>query len=81
MNATLEQIKTAVTGLSKEDQAELMEFMRRNLNGDAGDQASDEQLRKEWHDEVDRRFAEIESGEVAGHTLEEFARSLQRPHE
>ena len=66
---TLDQIVEETRQLTREQVAELMERLAEDLR------ASDPETDAAWKTEVDRRVAEIQSGQVQGIPLEEsFAR-------
>ena len=66
MNASLEELKTVLSGLSVEERAELAQYLLRSLNGT--DEAG---ARAEWLCLAEQRMAEVRAGSVAGIPAEE----------
>jgi putative addiction module component (TIGR02574 family) len=62
MSKTAEKMKTKLAGLSVKDRAELAYYLLHTLDDDESESA----VQKAWEMELDRRWAQIESGEAKG---------------
>jgi len=70
---TLEELTPMVLALPKDDREELAELIECSL-----EQFGPEEIDAAWHAELDRRVAEIESGEEVGIPWEETREKMRR---
>jgi len=75
MTQTAEKLKSELAELPLDDRAELAQFLIESL-----DQSVDEDAASAWRSELDRRFAEIESGTAAGEPAEQVIAELRRKY-
>ena len=73
MSATLEELKSTVSGLPVAERAELAHYLLRTL------EAPDEGAAAEWLALAERRMDEVRAGRVVGIPAEQVMESLQRP--
>ncbi len=73
MSATLEELKSTVSGLPVAERAELAHYLLRTL------EAPDEGAAAEWLALAERRMDEVRAGRVVGMPAEQVMESLQRP--
>jgi putative addiction module component (TIGR02574 family) len=68
-----ERLRNLVAGLSREERQELLDLLRDSLaNGPAED------VKAAWDAELDRRWQQIEKGEVTGIPVEQMAAELRK---
>ncbi len=67
---TIDQLEQEVLKLSADQRARLAERIISSLDSDA-------EIEREWVDEVGRRDAELEAGEVAGLPVEDALRTVR----
>jgi hypothetical protein len=73
MNATLETLKSTISGLPVLERAELVHYLLRTL------ETEDEGGVGEWLSLAEQRMDDIHSGRVVGIPADEVMKSLQRP--
>lgn len=74
MLLSLEQLKTAASGLPIAERAELAQFLVHSL-----DEREAAEIRAEWLTLAERRMADVKAGKVAGVPAEEVMKSLLGP--
>jgi putative addiction module component (TIGR02574 family) len=72
MTAKAERIKSELAALTPQDRAELARFLIQSL-----DEKEDEDVQAVRDEELERRAAEIETGRVAGESIENMLRELR----
>jgi putative addiction module component (TIGR02574 family) len=73
MSATLEQLKSAVSGLPVAERAELARYLLRTL------EPPDEGAPAEWLALAGKRMEEVRAGRVVGIPADQVMESLRRP--
>jgi putative addiction module component (TIGR02574 family) len=73
MSATLEELKSTLSGLPIPERAELIHYLLHTLEAD------DEGAASEWLALAERRMTDIRAGRVIGIPAEEVMESLRRP--
>jgi putative addiction module component (TIGR02574 family) len=73
MSATLEELKSTVSGLPASDRAELAHYLLRTL------EAPDEGAAAEWLALAEQRMDDVRGGRVVGIPAEQVMESLRRP--
>jgi putative addiction module component (TIGR02574 family) len=73
MSATLEELKSTVSGLPVSERAELAHYLLHTL------EALDEGAAAEWLALAERRMADVRAGRVVGIPAEQVMESLRRP--
>ena len=74
MNATLEQLKEAVSMLPTEERIDMARFIADSLKDEL-----DQSILDEWLDLAEKRMADVEAGKVVGIPADEFLRSIGGP--
>lgn len=70
MSATLEQLKSTLSGLPVSERAELAQYLLRSLD------AEEEGAKAEWLALAEQRMADVHAGKVQGIPAEEVLKSL-----
>ena len=73
MSATLEELKTTVSGLPVPERAELAQYLLHTL------ESPDEGAAAEWLAVAEQRMSDVRSGRVVGIPAEQVLESLRRP--
>jgi len=73
MSATLEDLKSTLSGLPVPERAELIHYLLHTLEDE------DEGAASEWLALAERRMADVRAGRVVGIPAEEVMESLRRP--
>jgi putative addiction module component (TIGR02574 family) len=73
MSASLEELKTTLSGLPVPERAELARYLLHTL------EPAEEGAAAEWLALAERRMAEVRAGRVVGIGAEEVLESLRRP--
>jgi len=73
MSASLEQLKTTLSGLPAAERAELAQYLLQSLE--------EEEARAEWLALAQQRMAEVRAGRVVGIPAEEVLKSLLEPRQ
>lgn len=73
MSATLEELKSTVSGLPTPERAELAHYLLLTL------EAPDDGAADDWLAVAERRVKEIQTGQVTGVPAEQVIESLRRP--
>jgi hypothetical protein len=76
MSLTLQELKTASSGLADGERAELAEFLLDTL-----EEQDEEGRRAEWLALAAKRMAEVRSGKVVGIPADEVLKSLLGPRQ
>ena len=74
MTLAAERLKSELSGLPVDDRAELALYLIQSLD------ETDEDVQEAWRDELDRRFAEIESGVAAGEPADQVIAEMRRKY-
>jgi putative addiction module component (TIGR02574 family) len=74
MTLTAERLKSELSELPLDDRDALALYLIESLDGTA------DEVQSSWRDEVDRRFAEIESGSAVGEPAEKVIAELRRKY-
>jgi putative addiction module component (TIGR02574 family) len=73
MSATLEELKTTLSGLTIQDRAELAQYLLRSLDQE------EQGAKAEWLALAQSRMAEVHAGRVIGIPAEEVLKGLLEP--
>jgi putative addiction module component (TIGR02574 family) len=73
VSATLEELKSTVSGLPAAERAELAHFLLRTL------EVPEEGAAAEWLALAERRMGDVRAGRVVGISAEKVMESLRRP--
>ena len=73
MSASLEQLKSTLSGLPVSERAELAEFLLRTLDSE------EEGAKAEWLALAESRMVEVRAGRVVGIPAEEVLKNLLEP--
>ena len=73
MSATLEELKSTVSGLPVPERAELAQYLLHTL------ESPDEGAAAEWLAVAEQRMSDVRSGRVVGIPAEQVLESLRRP--
>jgi putative addiction module component (TIGR02574 family) len=75
MTELAERLREELLQLPSEDRAELAYCLIRSLDNDA-----DAKIEVDWEAELDRRWHEMESGQVAGEAADSVLAGLRKKH-
>ncbi len=71
MSNSLIDLKTAASGLSNEERADLADYLH------SLDEVEEDEIRQEWLEEAEERMAEVEAGLEEGISAEEVHANLR----
>lgn len=74
MSQSIDQLKTQIGELSSPERAELAYFLIASL------EPEEDGVDEAWRVEIDRRIAEIQSGQAVGRPVEEVIRDLREQY-